>query len=76
MAIRGIFFDAAGVLYHRPQSTSRYVMDLLKRRGIAPKLDDARRARLKALRAAANSGRMAPDEYWDAVLIAYGVGAP
>jgi len=76
MAIRGIFFDAAGVLYHRPQSTNRYVMDLLKRQGIAPKLDDARRARLKALRAAANSGRMTPDQYWDAVLIAYGVGDP
>ncbi|GAB4407702.1 MAG: hypothetical protein Kow00123_20700 [Anaerolineales bacterium] len=76
MAIRGIFFDAAGVLYRRPESTNLFVLKLLEREGIVPRPVDAFRDRLGALRADANNGVITPDEYWDAVLEMYGAGDP
>ncbi len=76
MGIRGVFFDAAGVLYRRPQATSRFVLKLLRREGISGELGEPQRARIRALRADANNGVITPDEYWDAVLALYGVADP
>jgi hypothetical protein len=38
MLIRGILFDAAGVFYRRPESTGRYVANLLVEMGLPAEL--------------------------------------
>jgi FMN phosphatase YigB (HAD superfamily) len=76
MAIKGIFFDAAGVLYHRPESTGSYVSKLLKERGLPVELSAQVRVRQKALRSKANKGRLSPTEYWDQLLLMYNVVDP
>jgi len=76
MTIRGIFFDAAGVFYNRPQPTDKYMLGLLKERGFAVELSAQDRMRQRALRSQADSGQVSPDEYWDQVLAMYGVVAP
>jgi putative hydrolase of the HAD superfamily len=76
MTIRGIFFDAAGVLYSRPESTSTYVANLLSEKGFSTELSAQDGVRQKALRSQANKGHLSPDEYWDQVLLMYGVVAP
>ncbi len=76
MTIRGIFFDAADVLYCRPMPTDSYVMSLLAQKGYANELPAEDRMRDKALRSQAKSGRLSPDEYWDRLLLMRGVAAP
>ena len=76
MTIKGIFFDAAGVFYRRPQPTDKYALSLLKERGYATELCAQDRMRQKALRSQADSGQVSPDEYWDQVLAMHGVGDP
>ncbi len=75
MAIRGIFFDAADVLYRRPEPTSRYVANLLGEIGMSTQLSAEDQARHKALRSQAMRGRVGPDEYWDQLLLMLGVAA-
>jgi len=75
VSIRGIFFDAAGVFYHRPRPTHEYVSDLLKERGLPTELSMKDRMRQKALRSQANCGRLSPSEYWDQVFLMHGVTA-
>jgi putative hydrolase of the HAD superfamily len=75
MTIKGIFFDAAGVLYNRPESTSTYVSTLLQDRGLTMELSAQDRARQKALRSEANKGHLSPGKYWDQVLLMCGVAA-
>jgi FMN phosphatase YigB (HAD superfamily) len=74
--IRGIFFDAAGVLYRRPEPTSEYVSSLLKEKGYSADLSMENQTRQKALRSQANRGHVGPDEYWDQVLLMVGVADP
>ncbi len=76
MSIRGIFFDAAGVLYRRPESTSTYASRLLSERGLSMELSTQDWTRQKALRSQANRGRIGPGEYWDQVLLMVGVADP
>jgi HAD superfamily hydrolase (TIGR01509 family) len=76
MTIKGIFFDAAGVFYRRPVSTSNYALNLLKQTGYATELSVEDRIRQKALRSQANNGQLSPDEYWDQFLLMHGVAAP
>jgi HAD superfamily hydrolase (TIGR01509 family) len=76
MAIKGIFFDAAGVFYYRPVSTHDYALNLLKQEGYATELSVEDRMRQKALRSQANSGHLSPDEYWDQFLLMHGIAAP
>jgi HAD superfamily hydrolase (TIGR01509 family)/HAD superfamily hydrolase (TIGR01549 family) len=76
VAIRGVFFDAAGVFYKRSQSTEKYIAGLLRERGYAAELSAQDRMRQKALRSQADRGLVGPDEYWDRVLELYGVGDP
>jgi putative hydrolase of the HAD superfamily len=73
VTIRGIFFDAAGVLYRRPESTHLYVAKLLRERGFDPELSMEGQAHQRALRAKADRGHLSPDKYWDQVLLMYGV---
>jgi HAD superfamily hydrolase (TIGR01509 family) len=76
MTIKGIFFDAAGVFYRRPEPTDKYVSSLLKEKGLGTELSVEDRMRQKALRSQANSGHLSPDEYWDQSLLMHGVAVP
>jgi HAD superfamily hydrolase (TIGR01509 family) len=76
MTIRGIFFDAADVLYRRPVPTSEYVSRLLAERGYSPMLSAQDWTRQRALRSQAKSGRLGPDAYWDKRLQMHGVVNP
>jgi putative hydrolase of the HAD superfamily len=76
MTIRGIFFDAAGVFYNRPQPTDKYMLALLQERGLATPLSAEDSVRQKVLRSQADSGQVSPDEYWNHVLAMHGVSDP
>jgi HAD superfamily hydrolase (TIGR01509 family) len=76
VTIRGIFFDAADVLYRRPEPTRTYVSNLLKERGLSTELGEQDRMRQRALRSQAESGQIGPDEYWDQALLLHGVADP
>ncbi len=73
MTIRGIFFDAADVLYHRPMPTDEYVASLLRERGFSHELRGEDMARGKELHSRANCGGLEPAVYWDALLSMHGV---
>jgi FMN phosphatase YigB (HAD superfamily) len=76
MTIKGILFDAAGVLYDRPQPTKKYVAGLLQEMGLSAELAAKDQARQRALRSQANRGVFGPSEYWDQVLLMLGVDSP
>jgi HAD superfamily hydrolase (TIGR01509 family) len=76
MSIEGIFFDAAGVFYCRPEPTRTYVSNLLRASGLSMELSAGDRLRQKVLRSRANRGHLDPDEYWDQVLQMVGVADP
>lgn len=71
--IKGVFFDAHGVLYDRREPTERYALRLLTERGYSAELSAVDRTRLRALRDQATIGRRSPHDYWDAHLAAHGV---
>lgn len=71
--IKGIFFDAAGVLYTRTEPTAHYMARLLRDRGLGGDLSPAGRSLLKTLRSQANRGQIGPDAYWDRSLELHGV---
>ena len=73
MAIKGIFFDAADVLYVRPVSTSAYLTKLLERKGLPTELSAEDQSRQKALRSLAKRGLISHDWYWDQVLEMHGI---
>jgi len=74
--IKGIFFDAADVFYRRPQPTLKYVLNLLKEKGLAAELSEEDRQRHQVLRSRAMSGHLSPDQYWDQLLLMHGVADP
>lgn len=76
MAIRGIFFDAAGVLYRRPDSTRAHAYQLLRKEGFSTELSASDQQRRKALRGQANVGRISAEDYWDQLLVMIGVSDP
>ena len=76
MAIKGIFFDAADVLYRRLKPTDEYMSDLLKEKGLCAEFSMEDRMRERALRSQAKSGHLSPDDYWDQVLLIRGVADP
>lgn len=76
MAIKGIFFDAADVLYRRPEPTNIYVSNLLKERGLSTELSPQDQGQRQSLRSQAKSGQLGPGEYWDQLLRMYGVADP
>lgn len=73
MTIKGIFFDAAGVLYTRSGPTEGYALDLARAAGASGELSRGQSAQKRAWRLRANIGEMSADEYWDNVLRLYGV---
>jgi HAD superfamily hydrolase (TIGR01509 family) len=76
MAIEGVFFDAAGVLYNRPISTRAYALSLFQPASSATELSAEDLTRHDALRSLANKGHISPDEYWDQFLLIHGVASP
>jgi HAD superfamily hydrolase (TIGR01509 family) len=74
--IKGIFFDAAGVLYCRAGSTEAYAYELLKQGGLVTKLSPEDLARKTALRTQASEGRVGYAVYWDQFLLMHGVSDP
>jgi FMN phosphatase YigB (HAD superfamily) len=71
--IRGIFFDANGIIYHRLESLSRYVRDLMRLHGYAPELTQEDAASLQQLEARASIGAITHWDYWDERLRRHGV---
>ena len=76
MAIRGIFFDAADVLYRRPEPTRVYVSRLLAERGFPTRIPAEDQERHQALRSQAKIGHIRPGEYWEERLRMHGVSVP
>ncbi len=76
MTTKGIFFDAAGVLYRRPEPTERFVSRLLSDRGLPAQLSAERQARREELLSQAVDGHLAPDGYWEQVLLLHGLTDP
>ena len=71
--IKGIFFDAAGVLYRRAAPTENFARELLKQAGMLaePSLEDL--ARQRAMRAQASQGQLSHEVYWDQFLLMRGI---
>lgn len=74
--LKGVLFDAAGVLYQRPQSTGQFVADRMRERGLPSELTGQDRLRQKALKSEGSRGRISPEEYWDRVLQMLGLDDP
>ena len=75
MTIKGVFFDAADVLYRRPKSTRTYVSSLLKEQGLSTQLSPEAGMRHETLRSLANCGHLSPEDYWDQLLQMHGMTA-
>lgn len=71
--IRGVFFDANGVLYSRAESPARLALRLLHARGLGARLSKDACERLETLEGQATIGRISAASYWDAFLRAHGV---
>lgn len=74
--VKGILFDAAGVLYHRPQPTSQFVAERLRAMGLPGELPAQDLVRQKLLKSEGSRGHISPDDYWDRVLRMHGVTSP
>lgn len=74
--MKGIFFDAAGILYERHEPTSRFAQRLLAQRGNSGELSEGDRLRLDALKTHAFDGHMSAQGYWDEFLRLHGVATP
>jgi putative hydrolase of the HAD superfamily len=71
--MKGIFFDANGIIYHRVGSLSGYVADLMQSHGYAPELAQEDALSLRRLEARASIGTISHWEYWDERLQRHGV---
>ncbi len=71
--IKGIFFDAAGVFYYRPEPTELYALKLLGQLGLSAALSERDRDLLESLRSRANRGSVDHEMYWDQFLSMRGV---
>ncbi len=74
--LKGIFFDAHGVLYDREQPTAEYTEALLVSSGYAALLTPVDAVQARELRDRATEGRITHEAYWDQVLKWRGVAAP
>lgn len=73
-AVKGVLFDAGGVLYTRTESPSHLLARFAAESGHDHPSEETR-ARLRKLRADATVGRIAPATLWDASLRLYGIDA-
>lgn len=74
--IKGIFFDAAGVLYRRAESTENFAVDLVKQNGFATDISSENLELQKSLRVQASQGQLSHETYWDRFLSWRGVANP
>ena len=73
MTIKGIFFDAAGILYTRAKPTEMYALRLLQDAGFSWEISPENSKRQIALHSQASQGRISHEEYWDQFLLMRGV---
>lgn len=71
--IKGIFFDAADIFYHRPESTTTFALRLVKNTGLARELSVNDQTHLKALRVQARCGQISAQDYWRTFLSMHGI---
>lgn len=74
--IKGIFFDAAGVLYSRARPTEDFALGLLRNGGFFVEVTSEGLTHLLALRAQANQGQVNHEAFWDQFLMMHGVADP
>lgn len=74
--IKGIFFDAAGILYTRSGPTEKYALNLLQKNGFETEISPEQRERQLQIHTLANQGLMKHDAYWDEFLAMRGVTNP
>jgi len=73
VTIKGIFFDAAGVLYYRPEPTEIYTLNLLKQANFSTEVSSEELQRQMALRVQANQGQVSHETFWNQFLLMRGV---
>jgi FMN phosphatase YigB (HAD superfamily) len=74
--IKGIFFDAAGILYTRVGPTEEYALNLLQESGFCCEISPADFKKQTALHSQASQGRISYVTYWDQFLLMRGVLDP
>ncbi|MHC1739821.1 MAG: HAD family hydrolase [Anaerolineaceae bacterium] len=71
--IRGIFFDAAGVLYQRNAPTASYALRLLQEGTFSTQINESDSQKLEELRVNASQGFASYESYWHQFLLYHGV---
>jgi HAD superfamily hydrolase (TIGR01509 family) len=74
--IKGIFFDAAGILYRRSTPTAEFALALLAQAGYSIQVSAPDLARLEAMRQQASQGQVSHAAYWEQFLGLRGVTDP
>lgn len=74
--IKGIFFDAAGVLYRRASPSADFALDLLRKSGFSVEVPSEDLTHLQVLHAQASQGQVKHEAYWDQFLMMHGVADP
>ena len=72
--IKGIFFDAAGILYRRAMPTADFALRLLQQEGFPVRIDEGGTLALEELRIDAVQGLADYDQFWHSFLSLRGVG--
>jgi FMN phosphatase YigB (HAD superfamily) len=71
--IKGIFFDAAGVLYRRSAPTANYALQLLKQAAYHGEIKESENQHLEMMRANSSQGLASYEAYWYQFLLFHGV---
>lgn len=74
LRIKGIFFDAAGVLYRRNSPTADYAIELLRQKNLTSGITNAESEHLAKMRTDASMGQTSHETYWHQFLLFHGVG--
>jgi putative hydrolase of the HAD superfamily len=74
--IKGIFFDAAGVLYQRARPTEDFVLNLLKNRGFSNQVHPEDLSQLAILHGQASQGLINYETFWEQFLLIHDVSEP
>ena len=74
--IKGIFFDAGGILYQRQSPTAEFAANLLQQYQFYGEISSREENDLEALRVQASQGQISHDTYWQQYLLAHGVIDP
>jgi FMN phosphatase YigB (HAD superfamily) len=72
--IKGIFFDAAGVLYRRSSPTANFALSLLQEGNFASQVTNQQSETLERMRVDASKGGTSHEAYWHQFLAFHGVG--